>query len=510
MRERFQTIFAGATEAYGYYNVESGPAGQKLLGERGTRREPVTPELWAMHLNGEQGLGVIPINRDNLCRWACIDIDKYDLDHKAVVAACVRRKLPFILCRSKSGGGHLFVFFQEFVSAEKVRRKLQEIAAAMGYGDCEIYPKQSTVLYDRGDLGSWLNLPYFEANATMRYAFNDHGDALELEEFLDLVNERQLSLNVFLGLSAIDPTDELQDGPPCLQYITAQGAPEGTRNKVLFQAGVYFKKKYTDEWEQKIENYNHHHMDPPLTSAEVQNIIKSLSRREYQYACKEQPCMNFCEKGVCQTRQYGIGNGAMPTVGSLAKLDTNPPIWFLSVGTDNKRIELTTEALQNQIKFQAACMEQANIMPSRMKEANWQQLIQALLDTVDVIHLPDDASPEGQFYDLLERFVSDQRAAARTKEEILLGKPWTDADTSRVYFRMEDLHNFLDRNKFKEFKRPQIAAKIRERCRKAGMREDDLHTFFNLKGKGVNVWCIPAPERQTEGFETPRMPTDPL
>lgn len=506
--DRFSALFTGATEYHGFYNVEAGPAGSKLLGERGTVREPVTVDLWHGHLDGEQGLGIVPINSDNKVRWAGVDIDRYDLDHKAVIAQVRRCRLPLVLCRSKSGGGHLLVFFQKWASADKVRKHLQTLASALGYGDCEIYPRQSEVLFDRGDLGSWLNIPYFDAEKTMRYAFGDDGQSLTLEEFLDYAEARRMTLPAFLDLVVVDPQDVLQDGPPCLQYLTAQGVPEGFRNKVLFQYGIYAKRKFPDGWEQRLEEYNHASMVPPLNSAEVQNVIKSLSRREYSYSCKEPPCASFCEKGVCQTRAHGVGSGGMPSVSGLSKLDTNPPIWFLSIGADNQRIELTTEALQNQLRFQAACMEQANIMPQRMKDANWQQLIQSLLDQVEIIHLPEDASPEGQFYDLLEQFVSDTRAAARTKDEILLGKPWTDAEQNRVYFRMGDLQTFLDRNKFKEYKRQQIANKVRERCRKAGMVDNDMHTFFNIKGRGVNVWCVPAEATQSEGFDTPAMPKE--
>ena len=44
-----------------------------------------------------------------------------------------------------------------------------ELAAGIGYGGVEIFPKQREVLVDRGDIGSWLNMPYFEGETSVRY-----------------------------------------------------------------------------------------------------------------------------------------------------------------------------------------------------------------------------------------------------------------------------------------------------------------------------------------------------
>ena len=43
-------------------------------------------------------------------------------------------------------------------------------SAYLGYGGCEIFPKQEELLVERGDIGNFINLPYFDAEQTMRYA----------------------------------------------------------------------------------------------------------------------------------------------------------------------------------------------------------------------------------------------------------------------------------------------------------------------------------------------------
>ena len=40
---------------------------------------------------------------------------------------------------------------------------LQQIAAALGYGGSEIFPKQVKLHLERDDVGNFLNLPYYNA-----------------------------------------------------------------------------------------------------------------------------------------------------------------------------------------------------------------------------------------------------------------------------------------------------------------------------------------------------------
>ena len=173
----------------------------------------------------------------------------------------------------------------------------------------------------------------------------------------------------------------------------------------------------------------------------------------------------------------------------LAKLDSNPPLWFLSI--DDKRLELSTEQLQNQIKFQRVCMEVLNIMPQRMNDRSWQTLIQNLMDNgMEIIEVSDDISVEGQFMDLLESFCTDM-AQANTRDEILLGKPYTEE--SRTFFRIKDLKEYLLKHRFTEMDTNRIASKLRD------MKAE--HKFLNLKGRGVNVWSIPEFDYGTENLE---------
>ena len=108
---KFAGIFDGLRQAYGTYNVKRKNANGKNLGKASLVREPRTTALWENHLSGEGvSIGIIPINETNECRWGCLDIDEYPLDHKVLVEKIRKAKLPLVVCRSKSGGAHCFLF----------------------------------------------------------------------------------------------------------------------------------------------------------------------------------------------------------------------------------------------------------------------------------------------------------------------------------------------------------------------------------------------------------------
>ena len=143
---RFKAIFAGLDIAYGTYRIEKARQDGKQAGKAMVVRQPPVDELWVKHLEGvEPSLGIIPIRADNSCSWGCIDIDQYPLDHRALVEKIAELKLPLLVCRSKSGGAHVFLFTKEPVPAADMRRYLSSAAAMLSESGREIFPKQSFI-----------------------------------------------------------------------------------------------------------------------------------------------------------------------------------------------------------------------------------------------------------------------------------------------------------------------------------------------------------------------------
>src|ERR1700761_8583551 len=87
---------------------------------RGFANGPVTTEHWKAHLEGTEGLGIVPITDYQESKFMAIDLDVSMMENLKVTLTGVQEKinhfqLPMVLCRSKSGGCHLYVFFKEMV-----------------------------------------------------------------------------------------------------------------------------------------------------------------------------------------------------------------------------------------------------------------------------------------------------------------------------------------------------------------------------------------------------------
>lgn len=495
----FMQLFDGYADAYGIYQLtgEVTDSG-KAKGRAASKKGKMTTGLWQRHLSGEQGLGVIPINNDSKVKFGAIDIDEYPLDLVALNKNILDNDLPLVTVRTKSGGAHLYLFMQDWTPAKLVQKKLREFAAFLGYGSAEIFPKQTQILVDRGDIGQWINMPYFDAYKTMRYGLGRNHKSLCPEDFTTYAKDRTINQQTLESTMA-QAAEILPGGPPCLQQILVKGFPEGTRNNGLFNLGVYAQKSTPDAWEKKLEELNNKHMDPPLSPNEVLGVIKSLKKKEYVYSCNTQPLSSHCNKIKCRGCKFGIGGGdlGMPVLGTLTKVLTSPPIWFLDVDGGG-RIELTTDDLQSPIKFQNRCIEVLNVMPVVAKRENWQGIVQKLLEGVNIVEVPREHTPQGLLMQHLEEFCTS-RVQANNAEEMLLGKPWLNGKYH--YFRMKDFMKYLERQKFTEFKMNRIVVYLKD----VGKAE---HKFMNLRKIGTNVYRIPEFTTSTEGFETPKIQED--
>lgn len=504
---RMLALFCGFSLAYGTYGSEDRNETKngklEIRATARTIREPVTAELWDLHLQGKNPLGVIPITIDNTCFWGVIDVDKYDIIYDEIIAKIDKAKLPLIVCRSKSGGAHLFLFVTEQVPAAVMVTRLREMASMLGLGDCEIFPKQVKVLTDRGDLGNWLNMPYFGGDGTTRYALKKGGISMTTREFLNAAEKLRVTPKDLARLipSSTQPPDEMMvDAPPCLQHLTLSGFPEGSRNNGLFALGVFCKKKFGDAWEHALEDANRAYMKPPLDIIEVLDVIKRLKKKEYNYRCGDQPISPHCNSALCRTRRYGVGGqDDFPVVSGMSVLETEPPLWFLDI--EGERIEMATDDLLSYTKFHKICAERLIKCYQPLKQNTWMQLVGEAMKGAIRIAAPPEVGLSGQFNELLEDFCMN-RHRGKTKEDILGGRPWEDEETGRHYFRLRDLMTYLEREGFKDYSRSQITVRLKQ----FGGGND----FFNVKGKGFNVWYVPTSFVPISKMDTPAMKAEPI
>jgi len=488
--KRFMKLFSGYEHAYGQYKVFNKSAEGKLSGRALTISEPPTIKNYQDHLNGEDYiLGIIMLKSDNTCSFGAIDIDikgSITLNEKLEDLEKRIKDTPLVLCRSKSGGAHLYLFLDPPVKATKVVNKLNEFAAQLGYGGVEIFPKQTNRANER-DRGNWINLCYHGGENSERYAIKD-GKKLSLKEFLDYAESKTTTLE---KLQSYQPRliDMFEDGPPCLQHLSTMGFPEGTRNVSLFNVGVYYRKKNPDDWQEDVMKHNYEHVKPPLSASEVSGIVKGVAKKDYEYTCKQAPICNYCERVKCIKRKFGVGSnmsGANIEIDSITKYETTNKEsvrWYIEIG--GERIETTTDQLLDQRKLQKLCVERLNKCPSTMPAQRWEHRINELLEVVEIVQDPDDASPKGQFERFLDSFLTG-KVQARHRDEIMNGKPYHDTETKRVFFRSEDLFIYLETRRYKYSNQHQIWSWLRD----AGAERKT----FKIKGKPVKVWSVTAPE----------------
>ncbi len=475
-------LYKGLDRAYGRYSITQQTLdGQKTQGRASTELGKYRAELWVSHLHGAMGLGVIPITDEANCWWGAIDIDQYDIDLEKLEEKVQTLNLPLVVIRTKSGGAHLTCYFTEAIACKKVRHKLYEFSIALGYGGVEIFPKQSALAGTR-DIGNWLNMPYFEYRKTERYAIFK-GKPLSIEQFLVLTDKCKVNEETLMSIQ-IETKGSFDDGPPCLQLLTKNGKiPEGARNSALFALGIYCRKKHEDEWEDKVEEMNVEFIDPPLKGREVATLIKSLGRKEYFYPCSKSPLKERCNKDLCKKRPYGIGELEEEfelNIGSLCKITSEPPIWIIDI--EGVRVSLDTEELMDQNKFRKACMMAINKLPPLMKRIPWEKMVREKLETVELLEAPLETRIGTRVNQYVHQYLINT-PHGDTKEEMLLGRPWHNAEDGFIYFRGNDLIRFLENN----------GIRIEPRRVWASLRDSGtLHRQLGVGGTVAQVWYVKA------------------
>jgi hypothetical protein len=220
-------------------------------------------------------------------------------------------------------------------------------------------------------------------------------------------------------------------------------------------------------------------------------VQQQLEKKEYYYTCKQEPLHGHCNKSLCRSRKYGVGdsNTHVP-VGGLTVVESEPPVWFVDV--DGTRLELSTKQLQMQVEFQRACMEQMYKMPARMKEDDWRVLVDGLLGDATRISVPEELTQKGLFTELLENFCTS-RIQAHSPEELLTGKPWSE--DGLTYFKLSSLQDHLKRSNFTQYTRGQITERLKEM--NGGGDCDKVYNFRDNSDnwKSVRVWFVPEMHR---------------
>ena len=446
-------LFDGLDRAYGTYQVTE-KAGEKLAGKGKTIQAPVTHDIWKLHLSGERSLGIVPIRDDNTIVFAAIDVDTYPRDHAKLEDKVKDLGLPLVVCRSKSGGAHLWLFIKPpGALAEVVRPRLAEWAAELGYSGVEIFPKQDEI-NSKEDTGNWINMPYFGGNKDdLRYAIIN-GKRAKLIVFLETAFDTSIYHH---DLDAIQPetSDQLEGGPPCLNTLARTGFPAGSRNISLFNLGVFCRKRWPDEWQDKLDEMNEQLLDPPLGPGEVAQIKRNLEKKTYFYKCHDSPISGVCQRDVCSTRPHGIGDdGIDPNFkleGSIRIL-TEDVYYIVTIG--GKRVHLDARAIIGQYNFKVAVMQQTGIMVPGMKAKSFAKMMNMMTKTAQEVEVPTYTGKRGVLLQEVLHIASSSNVAD-SWGQCISGLPMPD-DKGGIYLHPHQLVKTLKRRLQMRDLQPQV------------------------------------------------------
>jgi hypothetical protein len=513
--EHFMRLFRGHGQMYGTHGVPT-QKGQKweIRSTALTLRHAVNIKMWLAHIAGKRPLGIIPIDENDECSWGSIDVDDYTNNLGGLIDRVEKLNLPLLPCRSKSGGLHLFMFLETPAPAADVQAALKHIAAQLGIADSEIFPKQSKVLSDRGDMGSWMVMPYFGdtygGKLHQQVGLRRTGAELGAKEFIVMADRLRVKpelLKQWQGSSPnsqkmathdgnyIDPAVPFGDGPVCLEMLAQQKVAPGGQNNALLNMGIYFKRIDPANWKVRLEAANSGFLNPPGSAEGLLSVTRSLDKKDYNYTCKAAPICNHCNASLCRTRKFGVGaESDFPTISSLSKLDIDPPLWFADI--DGHRLELDTDKLYIYNNFVKVCFSKGMVF-SMMKQTQWVDILRPLVASSITLEAPPEVGLFGQFKEMLEEFCTN-RQKGRDADDILAGRPWEDSETQRHYFRLRDLQTFLIRGGIKEFTRGQMTTKLKQLG--GGCQS------IRIKKQLANVWYVPTGIFETyEPIETPEL-----
>lgn len=494
--ERLYALFPGNTRSSGRFD----PKRDRAF----TEDSPLRVENFQDHIDGVIGCGAIPIQDDDACQFAALDIDNHGSDEDIPLRPFAEKiaalNLPLVACRSKSGGIHAYLFLDKPQPCTRIRVLMTAMAIKLGVAGCEVFPKQGKLVTGKDGKraqGNWLNLPYYEAEKTMRYAIV--GDKkLELLEFLDYVEHHKVTEATLRGLSA----SEHPDAPPCVQKMYANGVAQGQRNEGLYAIAVYLHKAVGDDYTAKALEANQSVFAKPLPRAEAARTVGSAGKPDYGYRCNEEPCRSLCDRSTCLSRKFGITPAdaerqdtvdALPAFTDLVKLVSEPVRWEVKIDTV-KIGGISTEQLLDWREIRSLIAERLTKVVPMIKNNEWERILQPLMKDARIVDTPDDASINGVIRERLREFASktDLMSKGTDKDDrkgLLRGLPVVQqVDGERcVVFRAQDFVNYLKRTKSEELKGVALWLAVKDLgTGHARMR------IGGREGENLNVWHLPV------------------
>jgi hypothetical protein len=445
MDKKYIKFFEGYRLAYGVADMSTlkvDPESGKQKPDYRWNDEELTEQVYLNHLAGTQSIGVQPCNENSDARFGVVDVDPKnytDFDKKFFIDIIQNYNLPLIPVLSKSGGLHLYLFMSEFVPAVLIRSFLSNLLPLFKLKpDCEIFPKQTQLTKDN------------ETGQLNKVVESNTATPEKLKTITEGIEQKDLE-----GVDA-----EFDDGPPCLAHLSKIMRNPGFdgKDRFMYNYHVFVKMKYGDNWQQRVMNAPVKYFEPVHANAwDTQTLnskVRSWAKSEKGYTCTQSPLSDFCKKGICVKKKFGIlagSKGSYPVLSNLRKIDLDPePEYEFDVTKPDGEKTATVhcksiEHITDQRKRRNSIARAAGFPPPIIKAAEDQTVLEALFGTQTVINPPVGTSPKEKLHDVIHAKINGPKAmndAAFKSGTVLI-------EEGHAYFRFE---KFYDKLKAKNWK----------------------------------------------------------
>lgn len=472
----FNDLFRGSEVARGQF-VPAPTGAVKVSGIATTEMNPITLAHWEDHLSGKVGVGIVPARQDMKSYFGAIDIDVYGQDHAKTLAQISRLQSNLIPCLSKSGGLHVYAFFDGSINTADVREWLEHLVKMLGLDKSEVFPKQDSS--DTNRPGNWINMPYFGGKD--RPAITISGAAMSAEEFIALATRLRLTKAGFAAARSLSGFS----APQCLRTLIRNNSVDtGNRNNVVLAYASFLHHQNADQAESLVEQFANT-WTPGLTPQEIQATSASGLNKGYL------SCLN----GKCTAKCYSKVQDAAPTNclpfvtahAQLIKYNTDPPTYFLDY-PDRPRVTLTLGELASLPVLKMKLMSGWSEVRTMPRAARWDDDLHEMLQRMQVVEAPASASESGVLMDHLEAFC---RSGQIPYTSNMLGASVWFHD-GRHYFILDAFIKYLDQRRVqRSMKAHQISCLLHAKGAKV--------TSVEINGMQVDAFHV----AKYQGFEMP-------
>ena len=515
MIDEFIKLFSGLKENFGQIKlqakVEFDKERNKIKPEYIWSKQAVLPLHYQQHIDGKISIGIQPCTKDGKASFGCIDVDPEnykDFNIVLLLSYIEKYKLPLVPCRSKSGGLHIYLFLTEAISAQTMRDALASILLPLELKrTTEIYPKQIELEADEhGNMsGNFINLPYFNHTKTKRYALDKNNTALSLEQFIKIAITSRVSPEELDQLITRVDTEilmggdpEFEDGPPCLQRLSKTKIGDG-RDRFMFNYMVFAKKKYKENWPDKINEANKYFAVPwPLKK--INDKIKYWTKETANHTCNDEVISKVCMKHICVKRAFGIKSdttSAFPLFSGLQVImSTTPKLRFTVEKPDGKPVQCeasNSEIFTTQKKLLDLVWLQAGFYPDPLSPKQYRAFLNLVMKTVTRVFPATGTDIKDQLYQHLYTYCINS-AQAKQRTDIRGGLCWTE----------EGYHHFLFSSFFETL---PLKWKLDSRDTGIIMKEElgvEDDVSYNIDNKTQKVWRLKQMKVDQIEFKKPQ------